>query len=193
MIPELPHTKHRNHMEDKVLIDEILQGDTARYKFLVEKYQDKVAAVVMPLVQDRSIAEEIGQDVFVKFYRHLAKFRFESKLDTYLVRIALNLCYTHLKRKQRWRHIFSSSTEPTEPTNTLQASEFASLDNAEAVHWAMQKLKPHERLVVSLRHLQEYSTKETAEILQVPIGTVLSRLSRAQQRLKTILKQELDL
>lgn len=126
----------------------------------------------------------------MRFYRSLDRFEGRSAVGTYLVRITINLCLNELKRRQRRRRLFLSSTEETMeslPDQNQGAHRRNSLDNKNAVRQAIQKLDPKFRAVIVLRLIDGYSTQETASILDLPTGTVLSRLARAQKKLKKIL------
>jgi len=119
----------------------------------------------------------------------LGDYRGEAALGTYLTRIAINLSLNELKRRQRM-NLFFFRPAADSPGLDLKDEQNRQdeYDTKQAVHHALQQLEPKFRSVVVLRMLQGYSTKETAEILKLPLGTVLSRLSRAQDKLKELLK-----
>jgi RNA polymerase sigma-70 factor (ECF subfamily) len=110
-------------------------------------------------------------------------------LSTYIQKIAINLTLNEIKRRKRFFSMFSQKGN-----NEMYEYEIADFDSEERrdanelVNKALMRLDPKFRIVVAMRMLQGYSTKETAEILEVPLGTVLSRLSRAQEQLKEILE-----
>ncbi|MCK7532493.1 MAG: RNA polymerase sigma factor [Marinilabiliales bacterium] len=120
----------------------------------------------------------------------LSDFRGEAKLSTYIQKIAINLTLNEIKRRKRFFSTFSQKGN-----NEMYEFEVADYDNeekrdaTELVNKALMRLDPKFRIIVAMRMLQGYSTKETAEILDLPLGTVLSRLSRAQEQLKDILKK----
>ena len=142
------------------------------------------------MLDDTVYAEDIGQEVFVKLYNSLPDFRGEAKLSSYIQKIAVNLTLNEIKRRKRFFSTFAQAGN-----NEMYEYEFADVsyeerDEAkELVNKALKSLDPKFRVVVVMRMLQGYSTKETAEILDLPMGTVLSRLSRAQEQLKNILKK----
>lgn len=135
-------------------------------------------------------AEDVGQEVFIRFYKALGNFRGDAALGTYLVRIAMNLCLNVLKKRKR-RQMFRRlgfGGETDKPALEV-ADEGLNQDNRDVqafVQQALQHLAPDFRSVVVLRLLEGYSTKETAELLGVPEGTILSRLARGQKKLKDI-------
>ena len=132
-------------------------------------------------------AEDIGQETFLRFYKSLSKFRGESGIGTYLTRIAINLCLDEIKRMKKKRTLFVSN--PGETAQDLPDTKNSPLkgEAQKIVHWGLLWLQPKFRSVIVLRLLDGYTTRETAEILNLPMGTVLSRLIRAQQKLKKIL------
>ena len=133
-------------------------------------------------------AEDVGQETFIRFYRFLPKFRGDSSVGTYLTRIAINLSLNEIKRHKRQRTLHLSR----EHENMDNVPDHSGRENLkelkEIVHSGIQKLKPKYRAVVVLRLIQGYTTQETAQILHLPVGTVLSRLARAQMQLKEILR-----
>lgn len=130
-------------------------------------------------------AEDIGQETFIRFYKSLDKFRGDSSIVTYLTRIAINLSINELKRRQHWRQFFFSNPH-SRIENIPDTNEKNEI--TEIVRLGIQRLKPKFRAVIVLRLINGYSTRETAQILNLPPGTVLSRLARAQIKLKDILK-----
>jgi len=135
-------------------------------------------------------AEDIGQEVFITLFFSLSEFRGEAKLSTYIQKIAVNLTLNEIKRRKRFFSMFSQKGN-----SEMYEFEVADHDNeerkeaSEIVNKALLAMDPKFRVIVMMRMLQGYSTKETAEILDLPLGTVLSRLSRAQEQLKNILKK----
>lgn len=132
-------------------------------------------------------AEDVGQETFVRFYQSLNQFRGESKIGTYLTRIAINLSLNEIRRRKRRRNLFFSKNESTienvPDTHDLKDQK----ETNKLVQWGLQKLPPNFQSVIVLRLIDGYSTEETAKILNLPLGTVLSRLARAQKKLKEIL------
>lgn len=154
----------------------------------MKNYESQVAATVIGMLGQCQATEDIGQEVFIRFYKYLGRFRGEATLGTYLTRIAINLCLNELKRRKR-RQLFFKSTDD-EPDFEIAFDETQTMEeneNKEIVHSAIKKLDPNFRSVIVLRLIKGYSTEETAQILKVPLGTVLSRLSRAQKKLKETL------
>jgi RNA polymerase sigma-70 factor (ECF subfamily) len=174
--------------KEKELVEASLNGDKNAFGEIVTRYQKMVARTVKGMLGDSVFAEDIGQEVFIKLYYSLSEFRGEAKLSTYIQKIAVNLTLNEIKRRKRFFTMFSQKAN-----DEIYAFEIADQDTeerreaSEIVNKALMAMDPKFRIIVTMRMLQGYSTKETAEILDLPIGTVLSRLSRAQEQLRSIL------
>jgi RNA polymerase sigma-70 factor (ECF subfamily) len=179
-----------NAADETGLVKAALEGDKTAFGEIVERYRKMVARTVKGMLGDSVYSEDIGQEVFIKLYYSLPDFRGDSKLSTYIQRIAVNLTLNEIKRRKRFFSMFSQKGN-----NEMYEFEVPDHDTperrdaVELVNKALQAMDPKFRIIVTMRMLQGYSTKETAEILDLPLGTVLSRLSRAQEQLKNILQK----
>lgn len=131
--------------------------------------------------------EDIGQETFIRFYQSLDKFRGEASIGTFLTRIAINLSLNEIKRRQRRRKLFFSNSDEKIEDIPSTDSNPKNKEMKEIVQMGLQKLEPKLRSIIVLRLIDGYSTKETAKILNLPLGTVLSRLAKAQMKLKEII------
>lgn len=174
--------------DDETLIKASLAGEKLAFAEIVDRYKNMVARTVKGMIGDNAAAEDVGQEVFIKLYYSLKHFRGESKLSTYIHRITVNLTLNEIKKSKR---INSPTSEvDIESIKTSQISgedQIERNETKEVVDRALQMLEPKYRAVIVMRMLQGYDTKETAEALNLPVGTVLSRLSRAQERMRNIL------
>jgi RNA polymerase sigma-70 factor, ECF subfamily len=177
-----------SEIEESELVKASIDGDKRAFGEIVSRYQKMVARTVKGMLGDSVFVEDIGQEVFIKLYYSLSEFRGEAKLSTYIQKIAVNLTLNEIKRRKRFFLKFSQKGN-----NEMHEFEVADYDTeerneaAEIVNKALMAMEPKFRIIVTMRMLQGYSTKETAEILDLPLGTVLSRLSRAQEQLRNIL------
>lgn len=175
---------------DAELIARARGGDDAAFAMLVDRYEAAVAATVVGMLGPGDDADDVGQETFIRFHRALGEFRGESSLKTYLVHIAMNLSLNALKRRKRGLLRFvrgeAAAIEVVEtragPVDITESNETRA-----RVRRAVRQLSEPHRAVVVLRMFHDYSTRETAEILGVPEGTVLSRLSRAMKELEKLL------
>lgn len=175
--------------EDLQLIGWAKEGNDSAFAELVCRYEHTVARTVIGMLGAGDDAEDVGQQVFIRFFRAMDDYRGEAALATYLTRIAINLSLNELKRRKRMSLLFLNAPDSFPDTYWIKhSSNESELETEEIVNKALQSLEPKFRSVVVLRMIQGYSTKETAEMLELPLGTVLSRLSRAQDKLKELLK-----
>lgn len=179
-------------MTDAELIDAVKSGDKSAFTQIINRHQSQIACTVHGMLGECYETDDVGQEVFIRFYNSIDKFRGDSELSTYLVRIAINLSLNELKRRKR-RTYFSLDTWKKDQKDKVGNSLFDnSFEQREQIQKAMNKLEANFRSVVTLRLIAGFSVKETAEILSVPIGTVLSRFARAQKKLKTMLAPLLE-
>ena len=167
---------------DKELIIRSRQGDERAFQLLVERYEAKVAATVIGMLGRGPEAEDVGQETFIRLYRSLDRFRGDSSLGTYVTRIAINQSLKALEKRRTWRQRFFSPRSNEDFVPEAVAERDTTLEEGERrefIDRALQSLSPDHRAVVVLRMMEEYSTRETAEILGMPQGTVMSRLKRA--------------
>ena len=190
------------HASDAELIAATLAGETAAFGEIVRRYEGVVAATVIGMMGPGGEAEDVGQEVMIKLYRSLDRFRGAARLKTYVTRIAMNAALDALRRRKRaLRHLFTPETHGDDTRGTAWGDAWQDqlpsgddhardLENRQTVQAALARLKPEFRSVAVLRLMQGYSVEEVATILDVAHGTVLSRLSRAKKQLKDLLKGE---
>jgi RNA polymerase sigma-70 factor (ECF subfamily) len=180
-----------DEISDVELIARARAGDDRAFGALVERYEGAVAATVIGMLGRGDDADDVGQETFIRFHRALDRFRGESSLKTYLVHIAMNLSLNALKRRRRSLLRFVSSDDHDEDLPEPRVGPDGDVDATElqlVVQRAVARLGERHRAVVVLRLFQDCSTRETAQILGVPEGTVLSRLSRAMKDLEAQLE-----
>jgi len=174
-------------MDDKKLISLARDGDKDAFRELIIKYEPQIAGTVIGMLGPGPEAEDVGQETFVRFYRSLPKFRGESSLSTYLTRIAINLCLNALRKRKIRKMVFFQKTK----TAASQSREPINADSLfmakELINKGLQMLDNRFRTVIILRYMNGHTSEETAEILNIPQGTVMSRLARGMDRLKEIL------
>ena len=175
-------------MDDKSLVESARRGDRGAFETLVKKYEAKVYHLAYGFVQDPATADDLAQDVFVKVYFHLAKFKFESEFGTWLYRVAVNHIKDHLRKVGRRREVSLEDVAEArltaeDPTPAREAERLAEERRA-AVHRALQTLPPKYNVILTLRDVRGLSYEEIAEALKISAGTVDSRLHRARRQLR---------
>jgi len=170
---------------DQELIKQAREGSNQAFEQIIKKYESQVAATVIGMLGKCDATDDVGQEVFIRFHKSMNRFREDSALGTYLTRIAINLSLNELLRRKRRLSFFTKPEENgmVEPSNN--PDDTIALNERQGITQnAIQKLEPKFRAVIVLRLIEGYSTAETAAILNIPMGTTLSRLSRAQKKLK---------
>ena len=170
-----------DQVTDQDLVELSKAGNMTAFKEFVKRHEGKVAAVICSILGDGMEAEDVGQEVFVKFYQSLGKFKGESAPATYLIRIAINQSLNEVKKRKRKNNLFTSIDQG----KNVKMMDEEDINNV--VQFELNKLDADFQSVVTLRLIEGYSTQETADILEIPLGTVLSRLSRAQKKLREVL------
>jgi len=191
--------------KDRVLIKKILRGNLKAFHHLIELHQRLVAHIVYRMVTVTEDQEEICQEVFIKVYQNLSKFKFESKLSTWIGRIAYTTTLNYI-RKERIPLLDDINIQTEKDSGIEGVDRLAllksesptpeavmeSLDRNRFIHKQVEKLPAPFRTILTLFHLEEMSYQEIGEILNMPEGTVKSYLYRGRKKLKEILAKELQ-
>jgi RNA polymerase sigma factor (sigma-70 family) len=179
--------------EDAELTARARDGDVGAYEELVTRYQDIAFRVAWLVVRNRGDAEDAVQDAFVKAYYALPRFRPGAPFRPWMLRIVANEARNR-GRSARRRERLALRAGAAAPGDAAPSPEAAAMERADAelLAEALDRLSERDRLVVAYRFLFEMSEAETAEALDVRLGTVKSRLSRALTRLRTELAADTD-
>jgi RNA polymerase sigma-70 factor (ECF subfamily) len=178
--------------DDAECVRRLQQGETEAFEILVRRHQKAIFNLVYRMLGDYEEAAEITQEVFVSAYRAIGRFRGEANFSTWLYRIALNHASTRRKGMASWR-------QRTVPIETVEPLCDRHLDPAEIVERkeiqdrvqrALNCLESADAMIILLKDLQDVPYEEIARVLEIPIGTVKSRLHRARQALKARLKRD---
>ncbi|HLI06956.1 MAG TPA: sigma-70 family RNA polymerase sigma factor [Ktedonobacteraceae bacterium] len=168
------------------------QGDQGAYALLVQSHQRRVFNMVLHMLQDHDDASEITQEAFIAAWQGLPAFRGEARFATWLYRIAYNCALKQLERRKRERSLQAAmaAEQMLEGLNKQKGTE----DMLElralqvVVREQIEKLPNKYRMVLILRHIQEKTYEEMADILSIPVGTIKTHLFRARH----LLKERLD-
>lgn len=187
-------------VDEKRLIELARAGSMEGWEELHRLYYKGLWSAVNRVLNDDMLAEDVVSEAFIKAYKRLDRFRGDSKFSTWIYRIAMNQAYDAVRkrsRRQKWLGLFPLENEEEElvhePVTEVDASDYAHHgDQRRALQEALGQLKPEQRSVVELRLIQGFSTEETARILGVKRGTVLSRLFYSCQKLRQILEKDYD-
>lgn len=177
---------------DTELIESALAGDQAAFEGLVYRYQDRLYAAMFQVVGSAEEAEDVVQDAFVRAFLKLHTFQNNSQFFTWLYRIAFNSALSRIRRRRGTTSLDQAREAiGEEPIGEDDAPDRRILQDEQIsmVRQALLRLSEDHRAILVLREMEEHAYEEIAEILEISIGTVRSRLSRARAQLKTVLEE----
>jgi RNA polymerase sigma-70 factor (ECF subfamily) len=167
--------------DDAVLVERVVGGDHEAFTLLMHGHGDRVFAVCLRLMGSRPAALDATQETFLTLYRKAHQYRAKAAVGTWLYRIAINTCYDLLRKEKR------RSSEPMpdylDPADVSAQDPFTSVELESPIQAALARLSPDFRAVVIMSDIEGYTVAEVAEALEVPVGTVKSRLFRARKQL----------
>ena len=196
------HPTRRQELEpdraaDLDAVDRCLAGDRQAFGEIVERWQDRIFGAVLRMVRDRELAEDLAQETFLRAFDKLSTFRGGAAVGTWLYSIALNQVRSEMRKRSALKHGSPVSLDALRGGGTDDAPRFDPADHApradERAATAescalllaeVDALEPEQREVIVLRDFQDLSYDEIASVLEVPIGTVRSRLHRARGELR---------
>ncbi|HYM22206.1 MAG TPA: sigma-70 family RNA polymerase sigma factor [Vicinamibacterales bacterium] len=176
---------------ERQLVERCRSGDEHAFQELVEAYGNLVFALIARTVQDRSRAEDLAQEVFLRVHRGLPYFRGEARLSTWIYRIVANVCLQE-HGKPGW----SSSLDDEAKGGAAKAvgvvdRRFSDLELHDRLEKAIARLPANYRLLIAAHYLEGIRYEDLADALQMPLGTVKTQLHRAKQQLRRMLETEL--
>lgn len=193
--------KERERGEDDALVERARAGDRAAFQALFQKYHRCVYSVALGVVKRPEDAMDVVQDAFIKVHKHLATFQGASSFYTWLYRIVMNLGIDHVRRTRKvveWGDdvpLDQAAGDGTlvprvadaNPSRTLVRRELS-----DKIRQALDTLPEYHRAVILLREVEGMSYEEIAEVLDVPKGTIMSRLFHARRKMQDQLQPYLD-
>jgi RNA polymerase sigma-70 factor (ECF subfamily) len=173
---------------DEALVAASLAGDEAAFAELVSRHKRRVFAAAARFARDDHQLDDIAQEVFVRAFRHLGKFRGDAPFEHWLARIIVSACYDFLRKERRVREQVSLDGADWDMRDAGIDAAIAAGRARELIHWALAKLAPDEQLIITLAELEERPMKEIAELTGWSESNVKVRAFRARQNLKKILE-----
>ena len=171
---------------DSELIEEIKNGSIEYFDHLMKRYEQQVYRVAFSFIKNQDQSLDVVQNIFIKTYQNLKRFRGECQFKTWLIRIAINESHNWMKSNKDMLSVEDIGTIPDKTGD--QESEFMDKENTTLLLQGLKNLNKKYRTAVSLRYFEEYSIKEIADILDCSEGVVKNILFRSLQKLKKILK-----
>ena len=180
-------------MDERNIIEQVLAGDNEAFGVLVERYQTKVYNLALRITGNEDDAADMAQEAFLRAWRSLKAFQFESSFSTWLFRLTHNVCIDHLRAKQRKPSVSLTMQDDEslesvqldlpdpgpDPEQALLLSEDRSL-----LVQALMELPTDHREILTMRAINDMSYQQIAQVLHLQEGTVKSRLSRARAQLR---------
>ncbi len=179
-----------DEISDERLITATLAGDDEAFARLVGRYKRRVFSLAARFARDGADLEDICQEVFIKAYENLKAFRREGPFEHWLTRIAVRACYDFLRRHRREKTHTLLDDLTFELRDQSHEARQAAREAHEFLAWGMSRIRPEERLVITLLELDEKTVKETAELTGWSEANVKVRAFRARQALKKILEKK---
>jgi len=181
-------------LNDQHYINLVIGGDVHAFAVLVDRYKNLVFTLSLKMLQSREEAEEVAQDVFIKVYKSLEKFKTESKFSTWLYRITYNSCIDTLRSKKRNASLFSlndfEEDEVVSLINVLDTIE--ERERKQMIQKCLSLLPPEESFLLNLYYFQGNSLKEISKIMSINENNLKIKLFRSRRRLAGILKTQFE-
>ena len=183
---------------DLSLVRRAKKGDFRAFDLLVLKYQSRVIATAFKFVKERSLAEDIAQEAFIKSYKSIESFREESSFYTWIYRITVNTAKNYLVSSKKRDEVvisdlslddsfYPEKLDVDSPQEILKASELRDL-----IFETLSSLGEETRTALSLREFDGLSYEQIAEIVQCPVGTVRSRIFRGRELIEEVVGKHMD-
>jgi RNA polymerase sigma-70 factor (ECF subfamily) len=191
--------------DDNELVKRAQKGDQLAFEELVCRYDRRVLGLIMKFVSDQEEAQDLYQEVFMRVYKGLTNFRFESRFSTWIYRVATNVCLTYRSSKSSWKWVsidqdyLERRPVDGEHRPSIMPEELVSEPNsdratfsdqiAKQIQGALRSLSAQQRLVFILRHYEGCRLREIASILSCAEGTVKKHLFSANSRMRNQLQE----
>lgn len=190
-----PLTDVKQIVDDYQLVEAFREGDEQAFEELVRRYQRQVANIIYLTLGNRDEVEDLSQEVFIRVYKSLTKFERDASLYSWIYRIAVNLCIDEIRRKKIKRTLslefFSEGKLEEEKKNKSQTSAADGVlakEKRQVILDALQKLSPVHRTVIVLREYEDLTYEQIAKTLHISTQAVKSRIFRAREELRELLK-----
>lgn len=179
-------------MNDKELVTQILNGNMNAFTFLVTQHQKLVVHITGRLIQRHDELEDICQEVFLKVFQNMDKYRFECKLSTWIATIAYNTSINYLRKFKKGDMVDVDDSVALRNLKDFGSADYEKADLYRYLREQIELLPVQYRTVLTLFHLEEFSYQEVEQITGMPEGTIKSYLFRAKALLKEKLKFVVD-
>jgi len=180
-------------IEDQVYINKVLNGDSNSFSIIVDRYKDLIFTMAIRMLKNRDEAEEVTQDIFVKIFKSLSKFKGNSKFSTWIYKIAYNTCLDVLKKYNKQNN-FIPIDEYTENQLSTVENIFDSLVLKEQqiiIQKCLNLLPYEESILLTLYYYEDQSLEEISKVLTISHTNAKVKLFRSRKKLENILRTQL--
>lgn len=183
-----PHSSQGLDEAERQAIDRCRAGRIEGLGALYDLYSQKVFRTCLRILGDQGEAEDATQEMFVRVFEQIHRFRGRSQFSTWLYRLTVNQSLNRLRAKQRHRRRIGPLSLLTDPAGKEDLPDRALIrqERSDQVQRLLDELSAEHRAIIVLREMEDLSYQQISDILEVPVGTVMSRLHRARQRLKSL-------
>jgi len=173
----------RAELPDEKIIAQVKRGHRETYRTIVERYKKKAYFLALSWVKNHEDALDLSQEAFVRAFRNLKKYDGQREFFPWFYQLLKNLCFDWLRRRRKQRFV------PLEGVSLKDEKQNRRAELNQALWAALEQLTLEQREVIILRYFQQYSYQEIAELTKMPLGTVMSTLYYAKQKLRKLLKE----
>ncbi len=184
-------------MNDEELVKRVKNGDIDAFEEIIAKYEKRVFGLIYNVIKNENEIEDVAQEVFMKVYKNIDKFKGNSSLYTWIYRITANLCLDYIKKKKEVIYIDEKlqlddgEVDFQIPSNEkLQDELYEEKELKEKLQKSIAKLPEKQQMMIILRDIKGFSYEEISEILEMKLGTVKSQINRARLKLKELLEKD---
>lgn len=190
-------TKGGDNVNDEELVKRVKNGDIDAFEEIIAKYEKRVFGLIYNVIKNENEIEDVAQEVFMKVYKNLDRFKGNSSLYTWIYRITTNLCLDYIKKKKEVIYIDEKlqlddgEVEFQIPSDEkLQDELYEEKELKEKLQKSITKLPEKQQMMIILRDIKGLSYEEISEILEIKLGTVKSQINRARLKLKELLEKD---
>jgi RNA polymerase sigma factor (sigma-70 family) len=182
--------------DDQILIKKALAGNESAYRVLLNRHKEAIYRLILKIVRNQEEAKDLVQETFMKAFGSLSSYKCQYRFTTWLYKIAANSCIDFLRKRRLVSVSLDQPLETKDGEVTIELpdwtynpeADWASRQKSLSIDTAIDSLPKKYREVIVLRHKQDKSYEEIAQILDIPVGTVKARIFRARELLKKKLK-----
>jgi len=189
-------------LRDEALVKAILDGQTGLFEELVDAYKDRIFSMACRFTGSIHEGQDLAQEIFLLIYRNLKSFKGQSSLSTWIYRVSLNRCLDWQRKQKRMKWKLFQAIQKEEKDIDIFQNLASSVDTPEEaylkqeeqkiLHEKIRRLPEKYQVVIILYHFQDCSYQQISEILDIPVRTVETQLYRAKQKLRKMLRNQMD-